>query len=108
MHVADQVLAVLAEAAPMPLSTPQVQERTGYGVRYGQLVYTVLTRLAAAGQGGGGPPAPGVKPVYWRTLAPVISLPPLTVCTDRDRSACSHIDRPAALAPTAADHLLHR
>ncbi len=28
--------------------------------------------------------APG-KPVYWRRLAPLISLPPMTVCTDRDR-----------------------
>ena len=84
VHVADQILAVLAEAAPMPLSTPQVQERTGYGVRYGQLVYTVLTRLAAAGQVERSA-APGVRPVYWRTLAPPVSLPPLTVCTDQDR-----------------------
>ncbi len=84
VHVADQVLAVLAEADPMPLSTPQVQDRTGYGVRYGQLVYQVLTRLAADGQVERSA-APGVKPVYWRRLAPVICLPPLTVCTDRDR-----------------------
>lgn len=49
-HVADQVLAALAETAPMPLSTPAVQDRTSYGVRYGQLVYQVLTRLAAAGE----------------------------------------------------------
>ncbi len=46
-HVADQVLAALAETAPMPLSTPAVQDRTSYGVRYGQLVYQVLTRLPA-------------------------------------------------------------
>jgi hypothetical protein len=83
VHVADQVLAALAEAAPMPLSTPQVQERTGYGVRHGQLVYQVLTRLTAAGQVERSA-APGVKPVCWRTLAPVTSLPPLTVCTDRE------------------------
>jgi hypothetical protein len=82
VHVTDQVLAALAEAAPMPLSTPQIQDRTGYGVRYGQLVYTVLTRLHKAGQVERSA-APGVKPVYWRTLAPVISLPPLTVCTDQ-------------------------
>ena len=83
-HVADQVLAALAEAAPMPLSTPDVERRTGYGVRYGQLVYTVLTRLAKAGDVERSA-APGVKPVYWRTLAPVTCLPPLTVCTDQDR-----------------------
>ena len=88
VHVADQVLAVLAEAAPMPLSTPQIQDRTGYGVRYGQLVYQVLTRLAAAGQVERSA-APGIKPVYWRRLVPQISLPPLTVCTDQDRRRTS-------------------
>ena len=50
VHIADQVLAALAETAPLPLSTPAIQDRTGYGMRYGQLVYTVLTRLAAAGE----------------------------------------------------------
>jgi len=84
VHVADQVLAALAEAAPMPLSTPAIQDRTGYGVRYGQLVYQLLTRLAAAGEVEK-ISTPGVKPVYWRRLAPQICLPPLTVCTDRDR-----------------------
>ena len=84
VHIADQVLAALAEAAPMPLSTPAIQDRTGYGLRYGQLVYTVLTRLAAAGEVEK-LSTPGVKPVYWRRLAPVISLPPLTVRSDRDR-----------------------
>ncbi len=53
-------------------------------MRYGQLVYTVLTRLAAAGEVEK-IATPGVKPVYWRRLAPVISLPPLTVRSDRDR-----------------------
>ena len=33
VHVTDQVLAALAEAAPMPLSTREIQDRTGYGVR---------------------------------------------------------------------------
>ena len=84
VHVADQVLAALAEAAPMPLSTPAIQDRTGYGVRYGQLVYQMLTRLAAAGEVEK-ITAPGVKPVYWRRLAPQVSLPPMTVCSDRDR-----------------------
>jgi hypothetical protein len=84
VHVADQVMAVLAEAAPMPLSTPQIQDRTGYGVRYGQLIYQVLTRLAAAGQVERSA-APGVRPVYWRTLAAPVALPPLTACTDQDK-----------------------
>jgi hypothetical protein len=84
VHVADQVLAALAEMSPMPLSTPAVQDRTGYGMRYGQLVYTVLARLAASGEVEK-ITTPGVKPVYWRRLAPQICLPPLTVCTDRDR-----------------------
>jgi hypothetical protein len=84
VHVADQVLAALAEAAPMPLSTPAIQDRTGYGPRHGQLVYTVLTRLAASGEVEK-ITTPGVKPVYWRRLAPVITLPPLTVRSDRGR-----------------------
>jgi hypothetical protein len=84
VHVADQVLAALAEAAPMPLSTPALQDRTGYGPRHGQLVYTVLTRLAASGEVEK-ITTPGVKPVYWRRLAPVITLPPLTVRSDRGR-----------------------
>ncbi len=84
VHVADQVLAALAEAAPMPLSTPALQNRTGYGPRHGQLVYQLLTRLAAAGEVEK-ITTPGVKPVYWRRLAPVIALPPLTVRSDWDR-----------------------
>ena len=84
IHVADQVLAALAETAPMPLSTPAVQDRTRYGVRYGQLVYQVLTRLAAVGEVEKITP-PGGKPVYWRRLAPQVSLPPMTVRSDRDR-----------------------
>ncbi len=83
-HVADQVMAALAEADPMPLSTPALQDRTGYGMRHGQLVYNVLTRLAAGGEVEK-ITTPGVKPVYWRRLTPVISLPPLTVCTDHNR-----------------------
>ena len=84
VHVANQVLAALAEAAPMPLSTPAVEDRTGYGRRHGQLVYTVLTRLAASGDVEK-IATPGVKPVYWRRLTPLVSLPPMTVCTDRGR-----------------------
>ena len=84
VHVADQVLAALAEAAPLPLSTPALQDRTGYGPRFGQLVYTVLTRLAAAGEVEK-LATPGVRPVYWRRLAPLVSLPPMTVRSDRGR-----------------------
>ena len=82
-HVADQVLAALAES-PAPMSTPAIQYETGYGARYGQLVYIVLTQLAKAGQVEK-IATPGMKPVYWRRLAPLVSLPPFTVCSDRDR-----------------------
>ncbi len=83
IHVTDQILAALADAAPMPLSTPQIQDRTGYGLRYGQLVYQLLTRLAAAGEVE--KVTARAKPCYWRTLATQVSLPPMTVCSDRDR-----------------------
>jgi hypothetical protein len=83
-HVADQVLAALAEAAPLPLSTPDIEKRTRYGRRHSQLVYTVLTRLAASGEVEK-IAAPGVRPVYWRRLAPLVNLPPMTVRSDRDR-----------------------
>ena len=82
VHVTDQVLAALAEAAPMPLSTREIQDRTGYGVRYGQLVWQVLTRLAAAGEVE--KVTARTKPCYWRTLATQVSLPRMTVCSDRD------------------------
>jgi hypothetical protein len=84
VHVADQILAALAEAAPMPLSTPVLQDRTGYCPRHGQLVYQLLTRMASAGEVEK-ITTPGVKPVYWRRLAPVISLRPVTVRSDHDR-----------------------
>ena len=82
-HVVDQVLAALAES-PAPMSTPAIQYETGYGARYGQLVYLVLIQLAKAGQVEK-ITAPGTKPVYWRRILPVISLPPTTFCGDRDR-----------------------
>lgn len=80
-HVADQVLAALAEAAPAPMPTPAVQYETGYGARYGQLVYIVLTQLARAGKVAKASP-PGVSPCYWRRLAPVINLPRMSVRSD--------------------------
>jgi hypothetical protein len=89
-HVADQILAALADAAPMPLSTPQIENATGYGARHGQLTYQVLTRLAKAGQVERSA-APGIKPVYWRTLATSeidpASMPPLTVRSQPDASS---------------------
>ena len=51
-------------------------------MRYGQLVYAVLTRLLAAGEV---EKLGATKPVYWRRVRPLVSLPPMTVCTDRDR-----------------------
>jgi hypothetical protein len=83
VHVADQVLAALAEAGT-PMSTPAIQCETGYGARYGQLVYTVLTQLARAGDVEK-ITTPGMKPVYWRRLAPVIALPPVKVRGDCGR-----------------------
>jgi hypothetical protein len=83
VHVADQVLAALAEAGT-PMSTPALQVATGYSPRYGQLVYNTLTRLAREGLvekvtiG-------AVKPVFWRRLAPVIAMPPMDVISDQDR-----------------------
>ncbi len=81
-HVADQVLAALAGSAPRPMSTPQIQEATGYGPRYGQLVYQVLTRLLAAGEV---EKLGAAKPVYWRRVRPLISLPPMTIRSSDDR-----------------------
>ena len=46
VHVADQILAALTEASPLPLSTMAIEDRTGYGRG---LVYQMLTRLASAG-----------------------------------------------------------
>jgi hypothetical protein len=80
VHVGDQVLAALAEAGH-PLSTPEIQRRTGYGIRHGQLVYQVLTRLAGAGEV---EKLGGVKPVYWRRVRPQVAVPPMKVRGDRD------------------------
>jgi len=63
---------------------PQLQVATGYSPRFGQLVYTVLTRLAREGLVEK-ISAPDMRPVYWRSLAPAIILPPLDVISDQDR-----------------------
>lgn len=78
VHVADQVLAALGEAG-MPLSTAQVEERTGYGKRHGQLAYQVLTSLALAGAVKR--VNPGQRPCYWRRTAPPAALPVITETT---------------------------
>ncbi len=65
VHVTDQILAALAEAAPEALSTPALEDRTGYGTDYGHLVYQLLTRLASAGAVDKNTP-PGTRPCYWR------------------------------------------
>jgi hypothetical protein len=84
VHVGDQVLAALAEAAPRPLSTPDIAIRTGYGLRsgHGQLISRVLAGLLAAGEVE--KLGTGTRPVYWRRTRPQVALPPMTVCTDRD------------------------
>jgi hypothetical protein len=82
-HVADQVMAALADAYPGPLSTPDIQTATGYGIRHGQLVYSTLTRLARDGQVRK-TSGPGVKPVHWARTAAPVALPPMTVA-DPDR-----------------------
>jgi hypothetical protein len=43
--VTAKILRVLADAAA-PLPTREIEEATGYGVRYGQLCYRMLSRLA--------------------------------------------------------------
>lgn len=46
----DAVLAVLAQEYPLPVPTGEVEKRTGYGARYGQLTYRMLQRLARRGE----------------------------------------------------------
>jgi hypothetical protein len=75
VHVTDQILAALAES-DLPLPTPAIEDRTGYGRRHGQLVYTLLTQLARRGEVEK-ITAPGTKPVYWRRLTAAVSLPPV-------------------------------
>lgn len=48
--VTGQILAVLATEYPLPVSTREVEKRTGYGARYGQLTYLMLQRLARRGE----------------------------------------------------------
>ena len=70
VHVTDQITAVLRDSWPLPLSTGEIEKRTGYGVRYGQLVYRLLHRMVARGEAEK-VLMPGMKSRYWllaRTL----------------------------------------
>jgi hypothetical protein len=70
-HVADQILAALA-GADLPMSTPALEDATGYGRRHGQLVYNLLAAMARRGEVER-ISFPGTKPVYWRrTTAPAV------------------------------------
>lgn len=65
LHVTDQITAVLRDAWPKPLSTGEIEARTGYGIRYGQMVYRMLHRLVARGEAEK-VPRPGMRSCYWR------------------------------------------
>ena len=69
VHVTDQILAVLAGEYPLPVPTREVEERTGYGIRYGQLTYRLLQRLARRGEVEK-ITVPDMKSRYWRLAAP--------------------------------------
>ena len=49
-QVTVRIVAALDAAAPLPLSTVGVEQETGYGIRYGQLCYRMLRRLARLGE----------------------------------------------------------
>jgi hypothetical protein len=68
VHVTDQILAVLASEYPLPVSTREIEERTGYGSSYGQLTYRMLTRLARRGEAEKITVA-DMKSRYWRLAA---------------------------------------
>lgn len=65
LHVTDQITAVLRDAWPLPLSTGEIERRTGYGIRYGQLTYRMLQRLASRGDAEK-VTLPDMKSRYWR------------------------------------------
>ena len=65
IHVTDQITAVLRDSWPLPLSTGEIERRTGYGIRYGQLVYRMLRRLATRGDVER-VAMPGMRSAYWR------------------------------------------
>ncbi len=67
----DATLAVLAGAYPLPVRTGQIEDATGYGVRYEQLTYRALRRLERLGQvERAAGLSPDCKSCYWRLAAP--------------------------------------
>jgi hypothetical protein len=76
VHLTDQVLAVLAESGPLPISTKQVTEAVGLEGGFHQAeVWRVLARLAKRGEA-----EKIVRPEmycrYWRLAEPaVVSTP---------------------------------
>jgi hypothetical protein len=74
VHVTDQILAVLASEYPLPVSTPTVEERTGYGPRYGQLTWRMLDRLTRRGEIEK-ITVPDMKSWYWPFVAPPQTVP---------------------------------
>ena len=67
VHVTDQILAVLAEEWLLPVPTGVIEARTGYGVRYGQLTYRLLQRLARRGEVEK-ITVPDMRSRYWRLV----------------------------------------
>lgn len=66
-QVTARIVVVLDAAAPMPLSTVSVEQETGYGIRYGQLCYRMLRRLARLGEAEQ-INLDGARRAYWRRL----------------------------------------
>lgn len=87
-----EVRRVLADAYPMPLSTTEVENQSGYGIRYGQLGYRMLRRMVARGEAEQ-ITVPDMRCRYWRlepacaAAAPdTIAVPP---CRPRRPAACA-------------------
>jgi hypothetical protein len=66
-QVTVRVVAALDAAAPLPVSTAEVEQETGYGIRYGQLCYRMLRRLARLGEAEQ-INLDGARRAYWRRL----------------------------------------
>jgi hypothetical protein len=88
----------------VPLPTRAIEERTGYGPRYGQLVYRILNQLAAAGQ------VEKIntrrKPVYWRRLAPLPPVPTVTGLGDSGQYVRSSRRPDVRGVPAVAAHVV--
>jgi hypothetical protein len=75
------VVGALREAYPLPLSTRQVEEASGYGVRYGTLAYRMCRRAAARGAAEQ-ITVPDMRCAYWR-FEPASEPPPGTITVPR-------------------------